>query len=454
MAARLRSLRLQLLVAMAVTAVAGLVGAYFVIGTIEHAEERAIIRNDAAEAARAVAIEAEGGAGRERFRLDQALLGDDQLLVFRNGRRVFAGPARTSELTATATSFFPGGRAVVVAHANEDPRLSVELTLALAAVVLLAIGATIGTAALMARTVQEPIERAIVAADLVAAGDLSARIGSVGTEEFARLAGAFDGMANRLESADRDQRRLLADVAHEIATPVNAITGLAGALADGSARTKAERAEAAELISHESARLSTLIADLRQLTRLDLLDTVRTERIDIGDICHELARQLQPAASAGGVSLSVDAGSLPAVADKRLLETVLVNLLTNAIRYTPAGGKVELSARRTRRHVVISVRDTGIGIRPEHRERIFDRLYRVDEARDRVSGGSGLGLAIAQRAARSLGGRIELDSEPGRGSEFRLVLPRKTARPTGRAAVARDQARDGGSVHGSRRSGP
>lgn len=426
---RLGSIRLRLLGAMIVTALVGLIGAYFAIGRIEHAEELSTLRRDASEAARAVAAEAASGACCERLRLDQALLGDDQLLVFRNGRRIFAGSASTSELTATATSHFPGGRVVAVAHAKDNPRLSLELVMVLAAVVLLVMGAAVATATLIARTVREPIERAITAADRVASGDLSARIGAVGPDEFVRLGRAFDGMANRLEAGDRDQRRFLADVAHEIATPVNALTGFAEALADGTARTEAERAEAAMLISHESARLSTLIEDLRGLTRLDLLETVRIERLDLGSLCRELARRLGPTAGSAGVSLTADAGSLPVTADRRLLDTVLVNLLTNAIRYTPSGGKVELSAWRTRRHVIVAVLDTGIGIAPEHRERIFDRLYRVDEARDRVSGGYGLGLAIAQRAARALGGRLELDSEPRAGSEFRLVLPRT---PSGR----------------------
>ena len=425
MIALLRSIRLRLLLTMVVTGVAGLAGAYLVIGKIEHAEELSILRDRASRAARAAAAEAAAGASRERFALDQALLGNDQLLVFRNGRNVYAGPTSASDLTATASARFPGGRAVVVAHANESTRLSLELVTVLAAVILLVIGAAVATATLVARAVRGPIEQAIAAADRVAAGDLSARIGAVGPDEFIRFGRAFDGMAERLEAADHEQRRFLADVAHEIATPVHALAGFAGALADGSARSDAERTEAVALIGQESARLSTLIDDLRHLTRLDLVETVRVERLDIGELCRELGRRLDPAARAAGVSLTVDAEPLPTIADRRLLETVLVNLLTNAIRYTPVGGKVELSSRRTRRHLVLAVRDTGIGIAPEHRERIFDRLYRVDEARDRARGGSGLGLAIAQRGARALDGRIELDSEPGAGSEFRLVLPRE-----------------------------
>lgn len=423
MLAGLRSIRLQLLGAMLVTAIAGLVAAYYAIGTIEHAEELSIVRQDAAQAARAIAAEAAAGAGRERFRRAQRLLGEDRLLVFRGGRRVFAGPPFEGGLTASAARSFPGGRVLVVAHARENPRLSAELTAVLAGVILLVIGAAAVAATLLARGVRIPIERAIAAADRVAGGDLSARIGAAGPDEFARLGRAFDGMAERLEAGDREQRRFLADISHEIATPVNAITGFAEAIADGSAASESERREAAELISQESARLSALIEDLRRLTRLDLLETVRRERVDLGGLCRELAGRVGPTARSAGVTLRVDAGPLWLVSDRRLLETVLVNLLTNAIRYTPGGGDVALSLHRTRHQAVVAVKDTGVGIAPAHRQRIFDRLYRVDEARDRASGGSGLGLAIAQGAARTLGGWIELDSELGVGTEFRLVVP-------------------------------
>jgi signal transduction histidine kinase len=115
------------------------------------------------------------------------------------------------------------------------------------------------------------------------------------------------------------------------------------------------------------------------------------------------------------------------VADPRLIDTVVNNFVSNAIRYTPAGGKIQIRAQQRRSATVIAVRDTGIGIDAQHLERIFDRLYRVDKARDRATGGSGLGLAIARRAAQSLGARIEVESKPGEGSEFCLLMPCLTA---------------------------
>ncbi|MDQ2984795.1 MAG: HAMP domain-containing histidine kinase [Actinomycetota bacterium] len=424
---RLASLRLLLAATMILTAAAALTGAYFAISAIEHAEERAIVRQQASEAARAVAVHVLAGAGQARFRVDQAVLANDQLLIFRGGRRVFAGPAGGGDLSATATRSFPGGRVVVVGYANESNRVPIDLTLVLGLVIALVILAAAVTATLIARTVRGPIERTVAAADRVAAGDFSARIGTAGPAEFARLGRAFDGMATRLEAADRQQREFLADVAHEISTPVNAIAGFARALGDGTASDEPEREEAARTIANESERLEALVADLRRLTRLDAAEAVRVEPVDVGELCRELGRRFEAAARTAGLSLEVEAPPLPARSNKRLLEAVIVNLLTNAIRYTPTGGSIELRARRSREELAIAVKDTGIGIAPEHRARIFDRLYRVDEARDRVRGGSGLGLAIAQRAAQELGGRIELESEIGRGSLFRLVLPPRPA---------------------------
>jgi len=177
-------------------------------------------------------------------------------------------------------------------------------------------------------------------------------------------------------------------------------------------------------IAAETERLGGLFEDLRHLTRLDWNEVVRREPVDLAPLCHELFARFGPTARQNGVALFVRARTATVVTDRRLVDTVAVNLLTNALRYTPKGGSVTVSLRVRGRDVVLAVTDTGIGISPENKDHVFDRLYRVDEARDRVSGGSGLGLAIARRAALALDGRLEVDSTVGKGSEFRLVLPR------------------------------
>ena len=289
-------------------------------------------------------------------------------------------------------------------------------------------------ATVLVRTVRKPVGRAIETADRLAAGDLSARMAISGPEEFAHLGRAFDSMAAQLQQADTEQKRFLADLAHEIATPLSAVSGFAFALVDHSAHTAAERAEAAAIVSRESDRLRQLLDDVRHLHRLELAESVRQEQVDIHVLCTETARRFQLAARSAMITLLVCAEQVSVVADPRLVDAVVNNFVSNAIRYTPTGGRVQIQAHRSRSAAVVAVRDTGIGIGPEHLDRIFDRLYRVDEARDRATGGSGLGLAIARRAAQSLGAPIEVESTPGHGSEFRLLLPCDTAAISGDSA--------------------
>lgn len=435
MLARLASLRLWLLAATLGAGAIGLAAAYLAIGSLQTSHERAADQAKALLTARAIAAEARAGADALRFQALQAALPNDQVVVVRDGRPVFSGrPPRVNRpLEGTATVSFPGGRVIVRDHSPPENPTTLELTLVLAAVLAFVIAAAILVATLVSRAVKAPIERAIATADRLAGGDLSARMGRAGPDELVRLGSAFDGMAERLEHADRDQRRFLADVAHEIAHPVNTISGFALAFADGSLETAAERAEAASLIANETRRLEALLTDLRELTSLDLAETVRAEPIQVDGFCRELAARFQPAARAARLDLRVGAEALTITSDRRLLETIIANLLSNAIRYTPAGGRVTLSARRRNAVLAISVRDTGVGIAPEDQQRIFDRLYRVDKTRARATGGSGLGLAIAQRAARALNARIELESRPGKGSDFRILLPIAARRRRGGA---------------------
>ncbi len=308
-------------------------------------------------------------------------------------------------------------------YSSPGPSDTLDLTLITAGVLALVIAAAIATATLLTRAVRVPVERAIAAAERVSHGEFSARMGASGPEELVKLGRAFDGMAARLERSDRDQRQFLADVAHEIATPVNTISGFGLALADGAVKADAQRTEARMLIQAETDRLRSLIADLHELTRLDLTAGVRLAPVALEPFAQTLMARFRHAAAIAEVELTHTVRATSVLADARLLETIVSNLLSNAIRYTPAGGHVELRARRHRGKLMLAVRDTGVGIAPEHQQRIFERLYRVDATRDRATGGSGLGLAIAYRAAQGLGGHIELDSALGKGSEFRLVVP-------------------------------
>ncbi len=262
-------------------------------------------------------------------------------------------------------------------------------------------------------------------AERVAGGDLDARV-DVGEGELARVATSLNAMTARLADNDRRQREFLADVAHELRTPITAIDGFASALVDGTARSDDDRREAAGIIKGESERLCALVADLQTLTLADLGDAVVREPVDVVERCRDIARRLERVAGERGVLLRGPRdGQDPVVVvtNAAHVETILQNLAANAIHATPAGGVVRVQAARAGDTAVLEVVDTGAGIASEHIPYLFDRMYRVGSARDRSSGGSGLGLAIAKGLSDALGATIEVESTPGRGSTFRLVLP-------------------------------
>jgi signal transduction histidine kinase len=441
MLARVTSLRLWLLVAMVTSSIVGLGGAFLVGSSVDQSREQSADRVKALREARTIAAQVQAGAGVTRLAALQDVLVNDRLTVQRGGATVFEGPAPTGrrfELRVRVP--FTGG--VVELADYPGPRsapTTLDLTLITAGVLVLVIFAAILAATLVTRAVRGPVGRAIDAAERLSHGELSARMGSSGPEELVKLGRAFDDMAARLERADRDQRQFLADVAHEIATPLNTISGFGLALADGAAQGEAQRAEARALIKTETGRLHDLLTDLRELTRLDLTEGVRLAPVALRPFARELVARFAPAAENAGLELSLNVRANQIRSDRRLLDTVVSNLLSNAIRYTPEGGRVEVHLRQHRERVVLAVRDNGVGIAAEHQQRIFERLYRVDSARNRATGGSGLGLALAHRAAQSLGGHIELDSTLGQGSEFRLILPTGNIRATPDKQAAIDE---------------
>ncbi len=441
MFARAPSLRYWLLVAMIASAVIGLGAAVLLFNHVENSSEHTSDVTNARQEARTIAAQVHAGADRAEVAALQNLLVNDRVTVYRAGRILFQGPARTGrEFELRVVAPFPGGSVRLADYSSAGPSNTLELTLITAGVLVLVIAAATAAATAVTRAVRKPLQRAIDAAERVSHGDFTARMGTSGPVELAKLGSAFDDMAARLEQADRDQRRFLADIAHEIATPVNAVSGFALALADGAAQGEQQRSEAKSVIEAQAGRLRDLLSDLRELTHLDLAEGVRVSPVWLRSFGERLVASFRPAAQDGNVELHLATDGDTVLADARLLEMVASNLLSNAIRYTPPGGSVDLELRRRGPELALRVRDTGVGIAPEHQKRIFERLYRVDSTRDRATGGSGLGLAIVRRAVQALGGQIELASTPGRGSEFLVVFPadgspvQPTADPTAQRA--------------------
>ena len=222
---------------------------------------------------------------------------------------------------------------------------------------------------------------------------------------------AFNRMTARLELADARQREFLADVAHELRTPVTSIEGFATALEDGTASTPEDRAESAEFIRAEAARLRTLVNDLQELTWLDLDPPVHTRELDLAELGRAAVGRLALDAQVKGVALHPPEGRSVAVGDPSHVETILANLISNAVTATPEGGSIRLTTVAGPGEAGIAVTDTGSGIPPEHLPFIFDRLYRVQPGSDRRAGGSGLG-PVDRASARDPAQRARDGREP------------------------------------------
>lgn len=280
--------------------------------------------------------------------------------------------------------------------------------------------------ALMRRIVG-PIETLTRAARLMERGDREARVPVASGDEIGQLMGAFNAMADSVARTERLRRDLVSDVAHELRTPLTNLRCQIEAIQDG-----LSPADAGTLASlHEEAMLlSRLVDDLQELALAESGgQRLRIESLAPGEELARAAAALAPRAEAVGITLGVRATvGLPRVtADAERLGQILRNLVDNALRHTPRGGRIELEATAREGAVEIAVRDTGPGIAAEHLPNVFERFYRTDVSRARATGGAGLGLAIVRQLVRSQGGEVRVESEPGRGAAFFFTLPSERA---------------------------
>ncbi len=247
-------------------------------------------------------------------------------------------------------------------------------------------------------------------------------------DELGRLATTINDLLSRLESAFNEQQRFVADASHELRTPLAVLRGETE-VALAKQRTADEYQESLSLIQEEAERLSRIVEDLFILARqpIDAPATLIRERVSLNDAIKDCARAAQVLATRKGVRLTTENNSalINLTGDKELITRMILNLLDNAVKYTPAGGEISLALTRQNGNAEIVVRDTGIGIPEADRPRIFDRFYRVDKARSRALGGAGLGLSIVRWIVEVHGGEIHIDSSPGRGSTFTVDLPLK-----------------------------
>ncbi|MGE5244095.1 MAG: sensor histidine kinase [Betaproteobacteria bacterium] len=291
-------------------------------------------------------------------------------------------------------------------------------TLALVAAGVLVLG-TIGAAVVIFGPARRRLRELETAARRFGAGDLSARAPDRGGDEIAAVASAFNTMADQVTGADRARRQLLADVSHELNTPVTAMRGYIETLTMPELPIdEAARARYLGIIGDETARLERLIGDLLDLARLEGGGGEwRSGPVPIAPLFARVAARHERASAQAGVRIETDvaSGAETVVGDGDRLEQALQNLAANALRYAPAGTAVRLSARPEADAVTMVVEDEGPGIPPERLPYIFDRFYKAETSRDGTTGGgSGLGLSIAKAIVERHGGRIAATSRPGR----------------------------------------
>ena len=293
----------------------------------------------------------------------------------------------------------------------------------------------------LARGLTQPLRDMAQAASRMSRGDYRNRVTVSSRDEVGQLAEAFNRMAGEMEGLERLRRDLVANLSHELKTPISAIRARLENLLDG-----VEEANPAVLsvMLQQSERLSGLVEQLLDLSRLESGDVpLELEPVEIAPLVDRVVAEVEAARPERTLEVREDIppGIPPVTADRERLHQVLFNLLDNAFRYTPSGGRVVVRAVQQNGSCEVQVADTGPGIPGEHIGLVFERFYRVDPSRSREDGGTGIGLAIARSVVEAHGGRIWAESEDGGGTTFRFVLPLAgPPRPAGSPEKSEDPA--------------
>lgn len=340
---------------------------------------------------------------------------------------LLVGPSLFHRHLLEAGHLLTGAELTHIERAYRDASL-VSLGVAL----LVALGFAAAVTWYVTRRLQDPLEDLTRAATELSRGHLRSRATVTGASlELDALAGAFNLMAGRLERTEDTRRRLLSDLAHELRTPIATLKLYAEGLHDG---VTAWDAGTEAVVTEQTDRLARLAIDLDEVSRAEEGRIVLQRHVTtVRDLIRSAQRAKHEAFSRAGVTLLAEPDSAPGLrvdVDRRRMGQVLDNLLGNALRHTPAGGTVRLTARRAGDEAQILVIDSGEGITPEQLPHVFERFYRGGTARDRDRSGSGIGLTISRAIVDAHGGGLTAASDgPGRGATFTVALPRHTGRP-------------------------
>ncbi|MEV0663991.1 ATP-binding protein [Actinomadura luteofluorescens] len=336
-----------------------------------------------------------------------------------------AAPASAAECLATARraqlKSYVAPAALLYIGSPEDRAPAID-PYGIAGVTAVILVLAVGVSVLVATRLARPVRAVTAAARRMRGGDGSARVTVRAKGEVGELGAAFNEMSEHLDRMERQRKAMVSDVSHELRTPLSNIRGWLEAAQDGVAdlgpALTASLVEEATLLQH-------IVDDLQQLALADVGRLrLHPEPVDVADLVEQIATVYRAAAEAAELVLTAEVTARPSLdADPVRLRQAVGNLLANAVRYTPAGGRVSLRAYADGDDVLIEVADTGPGIAPEHLPHVFDRFWRAEKSRSRQTGGSGLGLAIVRQLAEAHGGSAAVRSEPGRGATFVLRLP-------------------------------
>lgn len=312
------------------------------------------------------------------------------------------------------------GSEVLLSKADQTFRNQSYQAMAFAAVLSVVLASCIGF--LFARGLVNPINCMTRTAAAIKEGDLSARTNLEGNDEIAELGKTFDAMAESVEKNQQLERRLTMDVAHELRTPLMAIQSTVEAIVDGVFEPDEERLGT---VNAEVQRLSRLVDALLRLSRLESRSTPMNEEvINVGELIRPLVMSHEAFVHDAGLTLDFDAeDEVMIYGDRDMIRQATANLISNAVRYTPAPGSVSVTVRKGDIMASIAVRDTGIGLSPDECKMVFNRFWRAEASRERQSGGLGVGLAVVKEIVDRHGGWVQVEGKKGEGACFTIHIP-------------------------------
>jgi len=275
---------------------------------------------------------------------------------------------------------------------------------------------------LFARGLVRPINRMSKTATAITEGDLSARTGLRGEDEISRLGETFDEMAEAVEKDRELERRLTTDVAHELRTPLMAIQATVEAMIDGVYEPDEERLNT---VNSEVQRLGRLVDALLKLSRLENRSTpMKEEKVNVGQLIAGIVATHEMFVADSGLTLNYHADDdVFVLGDPDMIRQATANLISNAVRYTKEGGRIDVTVGKGDLMASIAVKDTGIGLSPEEAKMVFSRFWRADAGRNRDVGGLGVGLAVVKEIVDRHGGWVKVEGEKGKGACFTIYLP-------------------------------